>query len=76
MLRGRLKGMRIFVGALAAAGTLRAAQPEEEAAETAWALTAPQLHRLLTRELGWDRRRYSDWLSEMLAAALLPGPAG
>ncbi len=72
ILRSRLEGMRAFVRALARNGPLRAALSEADAAETVWAITSAQLHRLLTRELGWDRARYSAWLADTLSAALLP----
>jgi AcrR family transcriptional regulator len=51
---------------------VRALGLESEAAvETVWALTSPELHRLLTRTGGWTRERYCDWLSDSLAALLL-----
>ncbi|HEX5641488.1 MAG TPA: hypothetical protein VFZ86_04005 [Thermoleophilia bacterium] len=46
---------------------------EQEAAETVWALTSPELHRLLVRLRGWSQRRYRDWLAASLAELLLPG---
>ncbi len=65
----RLENLRTLVAALAANGPLRL--PEDEAVETVWALTSPELHQLLTRERGWSRRRYRDWLAESLARLLL-----
>jgi len=46
---------------------------EDEAVETVWALTSPELHQLLVRVRGWTRQRYRDWLATSLAALLLPG---
>jgi AcrR family transcriptional regulator len=66
----RLRNMRILIHALAGNGPLRLA--EAQAIETAWALTSPELHQLLSRIRGWTRRRYRDWLAESLAALLLP----
>ena len=75
MLRERLDGMRVFVRALAARGRLRPRLTMAGAAETVWAVTAPQLFRLLTRDLGWDRARWVSWVSATLSAALLPAGA-
>jgi AcrR family transcriptional regulator len=44
----------------------------DAATETVWAVTSPELHQLLTRQRGWTRNRYCDWLSATLAALLLP----
>jgi len=72
LLQGRLEGMRVLVRGLASQGRLRAGVSEEEAAQTVWALTAPQLFRLLTKDLGWERDRWSAWAAEMLSRSLLP----
>jgi len=74
MLRGRLQGMRVFVRGLATHGALRPGILEEDAAQTVWAVTAPQLFRLLTRDLGWGPGRWSTWAAETLSAALLLPP--
>jgi AcrR family transcriptional regulator len=65
----RLRNLRILVDALAANGRLRLST--EEAVETVWALTSPELHQLLVRVRGWTRPRYRDWLADSLAALLL-----
>lgn len=74
VLRGRLHGMRVFVRGLAAHGPLREGVNEKEAAQTVWAVTAPQLFRLLVRDLGWSRERWAAWATKTLSAALLPEP--
>jgi hypothetical protein len=61
----------VLVEALAANGPLRI--PEDEALETVWALTSPELHQLLERGRGWPPERYRDWLAGSLAALLLVG---
>jgi AcrR family transcriptional regulator len=72
MLQGRLHGMKVFAGSLT---KLRAGLSVDEAAESVWAVTAPQLHRLLVRDLGWDRERWVDWVGDALAKTLLaPAP--
>lgn len=65
----RRRNLRLLVDALARNGPLRLRA--EEAVETAWALTSPELHQLLGRVGGWTRRRYCAWLAESLAALLL-----
>ena len=66
----RLRNLRALVDALAANGPLRL--EAEEALETVWALTSPELHQLLSRIRGWTRQRYRDWLATSLAGLLLP----
>ena len=34
----------------------------DEAAATVWALTGPDVHRLLIDDLGWDLERYATWV--------------
>ena len=65
----RIRNLGLLVDALAANGPLRLGA--EDAVETVWALTSPELHQLLTRVRGWTRRRYCDWLARSLAALLL-----
>jgi AcrR family transcriptional regulator len=73
LLAGRLRGMAFLVKALTANGPLRAGLDADTAAETLWALSSPEVHRLLTVGRGWSKARYTTWLEEMAAAALLPG---
>jgi len=65
----RLANLRALPAALARIGAL--AVDEETAADTVWALASPDVHDLLTRQRGWTRERYVDWLATTLAAALL-----
>jgi AcrR family transcriptional regulator len=65
----RMRNLRILVDALAGNGPLR--RPADEAVESVWALTSPELHQLLTRVGGWTGRRYRDWLADSLAQLLL-----
>jgi AcrR family transcriptional regulator len=67
--RNRLDNMTTLIDALAANGPLRV--PAEQALETVWALTSPELHQVLVRVRGWTRDRYRDWLSASLSALLL-----
>jgi AcrR family transcriptional regulator len=66
----RMSNLRVFVDALLANGPLRLAA--DDALESVWALTSPELHQLLTRGRDWSRRRYTDWLVGTLARLLLP----
>lgn len=67
----RLKNLGALIRPLAANGPLRLGH--EQAVESVWALTSPELHQLLRRLRGWSRRRYRDWLAASLAELLLPG---
>ena len=67
----RLQNLHTLTRALAANGPLRVS--EEEAAETVWALTSPELHQLLVAYAGLaEKRRSRDWLTASLAELLLP----
>jgi AcrR family transcriptional regulator len=65
----RLRNLGVLVDLMAANGPL--ALPRQQAVETVWALTSPELHQLLVRTRSWSRRRYVAWLADTLAAALL-----
>jgi AcrR family transcriptional regulator len=65
----RLSNLGHLVRAVEANGPLRL--DEDDAVETVWALTSPELHQVLTRVRGWTRRRYCDWLAASLDALLL-----
>lgn len=65
----RLKNLATLVDALVVNGPLRL--PADQAVDTVWALTSPELHQLLVRIRGWTRRRYTDWLADSLDALLL-----
>ncbi|HEY1293473.1 MAG TPA: TetR family transcriptional regulator [Chloroflexota bacterium] len=71
LLRERLQGMRVFVEALMRNGPLLAGVSIEAATETTWALSSPDLHRLVTTRLGWSAAQYAEWLAGMLSRALL-----
>jgi AcrR family transcriptional regulator len=70
----RLKNLRTLTHALAANGALRL--DEQEAVETVWALTSPELHQLLRRLRGWSQRRYRSWLADSLTELLLTDGSG
>ena len=62
----RLRNLRAFVDALTRNGPLR-----DDALETVWALTSPELHQLLRRVRGWEAERYREWLAGSLERLLL-----
>jgi len=70
----RRRNLRVLIDALAANGPLRLST--NDAVETLWAITSPELHQLLVRTRRWTRRRYRDWLLDTLTALLLEGSAG
>lgn len=70
--RERLAGTRAFVDHLLAAGLPRPGLDPARAGDACWLLTSPQVHERLTRERGWARAEYEEWLTHMLTAALLP----
>jgi AcrR family transcriptional regulator len=65
----RMKNLRVLIDALAVNGPLRLTP--DEAVESVWALTSPELHELFSRSGGWTRGRYCDWLADSLAQLLL-----
>lgn len=71
-LQQRRAGMSFFVGALLRTGPLRGDQDGELAADAVWALTSPEVFRLLTIERGWSEDTYEAWLVRMLEGMLLP----
>jgi AcrR family transcriptional regulator len=62
-----------FMGALAQKGALKPELTRETATEIHWALSSPELYRLLVRERSWTPQRYEDWLAETTAMSLLHG---
>jgi len=52
-------------------GALRHGLTETDAAERHFAFTCPELHHVVTTQLGWSQRRYARWLSDTLERELL-----
>jgi AcrR family transcriptional regulator len=65
----RLENMRRAITWIADRGPLRLSV--DRAAETLWALAAPDTARLLVDGRGWSTRRYADWLADVLTRTLL-----
>ena len=70
--RQRMAGAAAFMRHLASLGGLAAGMTEQRAAELCWALTDGHLYRLLVAQRGWSTADFTRWLSDSLAAALLP----
>jgi AcrR family transcriptional regulator len=73
ILQARLQGMSFFIESLLINGPLRPGLSASAAAETAWALSSAEMHRLLTVDRGWSGDQYEAWLGESLILLLLPG---
>jgi AcrR family transcriptional regulator len=71
ILKERLKNLRIFVQHVAAHGPLRAGMDEQQASETVWALTSPEVFTLLVVERAWGKEKYIQWLGDSLNRLLL-----
>jgi AcrR family transcriptional regulator len=70
--RNRLLGASMFIRYLASLDGLAVGMTEQHAAELCWALTDGHLYRLLVAQRGWSTADFNQWLSDSLAAALLP----
>jgi AcrR family transcriptional regulator len=70
--RNRMFGATAFVQYLASLDGLAAGITEQRAAELCWALMDGHLYRLLVAQRGWSTADFNRWLSDSLAAALLP----
>ena len=71
MDRNRLAHMRHVAGWLACRGPLNMSC--ERAGEVIWALTSPDVGRMLCDVQGWSEAEHAAWLEDMLTHALLPG---
>jgi AcrR family transcriptional regulator len=74
--RRRMQGATVFIRYLASLDGLAAGLTEQHAAELCWALTDGHLYRLLVAQRSWSTPDFNRWLSDSLAAALLPASTG
>lgn len=70
--RRRREAQRPVVAAWAARGELRPSLGTADAADLLWALTSPELFRLLARA-GWSGNHYEQQILDLLTNALLKG---
>ncbi|HET6821394.1 MAG TPA: TetR/AcrR family transcriptional regulator [Anaerolineales bacterium] len=68
----RLEHMTLAVQQIAANGPFRENMDEARARDTVWTLTSGEVFLLLTRDRGWTKEQYAEWLADMLIRALLP----
>ncbi len=70
-VRQRRTAMRTIVSWIAAHGSLRDDLPVDEAAHVVWALTSPEVHRLMCDTGTWSSTRYQSWLEQSIADGIL-----
>jgi len=70
--QGRMYGARAFVGHLASLGGLAPGVTEQQAADLCWTVNDGHLYSLLVTQRGWTPAALAQWLSDSLAATLLP----
>jgi len=68
----RLEHMTSAVQDIAANGPFRDHLAETYVRDTVWTLTSGEVFLLLTRDRGWSKKQYAEWLADMLIRALLP----
>ena len=69
----RHTGQSRIIAALASRDALDPGLDLSEAADMAYAVLSPDVHRILTIERGWTPDQYERWLSRSLGALLRPG---
>ncbi len=72
--RQQLSRQTELVTAFAGKTPLKPGLTIESATEILWALSSPELYRLLVRERGWTPDRYENWLAESARIQLLKEP--
>jgi AcrR family transcriptional regulator len=72
LIKQRRQHMAVAVQQIASNGPFRENMDEEYATDTVWTLTSPEVFLLLTRDLGWPKEKYAQWLSDILVRVLLP----
>ena len=71
-IKQRRQHMAVAVQQIGANGPFRKNMDEEYAIDTVWILASPEVFLLLTRDLGWPKEKYTQWLAETLIKVLLP----
>lgn len=72
MDRYRLKNMQRYARWFATRGPLRVST--RRAAEVIWALSSPDIARMLCDDLGWTEAEHARWLGDTLIRTLIPDP--
>ena len=68
----RLEHMTSAVQQIAANGPFRGNMDETHARDIVWTLTSGEVFLLLTRDRGWSKQHYAEWLADSLIRMLLP----
>jgi len=68
----RLEHMTLAVQQIAANGPFRENVNETDARDIVWTLTSGEVFLLLTRDRGWSKEKYGQWLADILIRDLLP----
>jgi len=68
----RLEHMKFAVQQIAPNGPFRENVDKAYATDIVWTLTSPEIFLLLTRDRGWSKEKYAQWLADTLARVLLP----
>lgn len=68
----RIKHMAFAVQQIASNGPFRENVDEEYAPDIVWTLTSGEVFLLLTRDRGWSKEKYAQWLADTLTRVLLP----
>ena len=68
----RWQHMAVAVQQIVTNGPLQEKMDEAHATDIVWTLTSPEVFLLLTRDRGWSKEKYAEWLADTLIRALLP----
>lgn len=72
LIKQRRQHMAVAVQQIVSNGPFRENMDEAYSTDTVWTLTSPEVFLLLTRDLGWAKEKYAQWLAETLIRVLLP----
>ena len=68
----RLEHMTSAVQQIIVNGLFRGNMDETHARDIVWTLTSGEVFLLLTRDRGWSKQQYAEWLADSLIRMLLP----
>jgi AcrR family transcriptional regulator len=68
----RWQHMAVAVQQIVTNGPLQEKMDAAHATDIVWTLTSPEVFLLLTRDRGWSKEKYAEWLADTLTRALLP----
>ena len=72
LIKQRWQHMTVAVQQIVSNGPFREKMDDEYATDIVWTLSSPEVFLLLTRDRGWPKEKYAQWLADALARALLP----